>query len=96
LSQAQQKANRRKSKIRAPGRAHLRRAGKRTTIVPTIGVVQPRAKFGLQNLVYNSPKHAVHAGRSQVRQESDQVVPKGHRVNKGRRVRRASASGKHG
>jgi hypothetical protein len=63
LSQAQEKANRRKSKIRAPRRALLRRAGKQTTIVPTIGIVRPRAT----NLVYYLPKHAVHAGRRQVR-----------------------------
>jgi IS5 family transposase len=55
LSEAQQEANRRKSKIRARVE-HIFGAQENTPggrIVRTIGIVRARAKIGLQNLVYN-------------------------------------------
>ena len=55
LSEAQQEANRRKSKIRARVE-HVFGAQENTAggrIVRTIGIVRARAKIGLQNLVYN-------------------------------------------
>ena len=55
LSQSQQQANRRKSKIRARVE-HIFGAQENTPggrIVRTIGIVRARAKIGLQNLVYN-------------------------------------------
>src|ERR1017187_202964 len=55
LSQSQQEANRRKSKIRARVE-HIFGAQENTPggrIVRTIGIVRARAKIGLQNLVYN-------------------------------------------
>ena len=55
LSQAQQQANRRKSKVRARVE-HIFGAQENTPggrIVRTIGIVRARAKIGLQNLVYN-------------------------------------------
>jgi IS5 family transposase len=55
LSEAQEAANRRKSKIRARiehvfGAQQTARGGR---LVRTIGIVRARAKIGLQNLVYN-------------------------------------------
>jgi len=55
LSEAQQEANRRKSKVRARVE-HIFGAQENTPggrIVRTIGIVRARAKIGLQNLVYN-------------------------------------------
>jgi hypothetical protein len=55
LSQAQQEANRRKSKVRARIE-HIFGAQENTPggrIVRTIGMVRARAKIGLQNLAYN-------------------------------------------
>src|SRR5712671_4060398 len=55
LSEAQQEANRRKSKIRARVE-HIFGAQENTPggrIVRTIGIVRARAKIGLQNLAYN-------------------------------------------
>jgi hypothetical protein len=50
LSQRQQEANRKKSRVRVFG-AQETSAGSR--LVRTIGIVRARAKIGLQNLVYN-------------------------------------------
>ena len=55
LTEAQEAANRRKSKIRARiehvfGAQQTARGGR---MVRTIGIVRARAKIGLQNLVYN-------------------------------------------
>ena len=55
LSEAQQQANRRKSKVRARVE-HIFGAQENTPggrIVRTIGIVRARAKIGLQNLAYN-------------------------------------------
>jgi IS5 family transposase len=55
LSETQQEANRRKSKVRARVE-HIFGAQENTPggrIVRTIGIVRARAKIGLQNLVYN-------------------------------------------
>jgi transposase, IS5 family len=55
LSQSQQDANRRKSKVRARVE-HIFGAQENTPggrIIRTIGIVRARAKIGLQNLVYN-------------------------------------------
>ena len=55
MSQAQQEANRRKSKVRARIE-HIFGAQENTPggrIVRTIGMVRARAKIGLQNLAYN-------------------------------------------
>ena len=61
LSEAQQEANRRKSKIRVRiehvfGAQETSPGGR---IVRTIGIVRARAKIGLQNLVYNIRRLAV-------------------------------------
>lgn len=61
LSESQQEANRRKSKVRARVE-HIFGAQQNTPggrIVRTVGIVRARAKIGLQNLVYNIRRLAV-------------------------------------
>ena len=55
LSDAQEKANRKKSKIRAASStcSELSRPHRGGRMVRTIGIVRARAKIGLQNLAYN-------------------------------------------